>query len=117
VALDSSTVGLVGARRSRGGCDTFSAFQAARSIAVCLSTRMSKRFKFGADALADSGRYTGADPAFAAAAVGKAMTKRMTSAAIATKRVVTPPALREGDVVSVDKRTPFSGEGKQVVPR
>jgi hypothetical protein len=78
---------------------------------------MSNRFKFEANALANSGRYAGADPAFAPAAVGKARTKMMASAAIATKGVVTLPARREGDVVSVDKRTPFRGEGKQVVPR
>jgi hypothetical protein len=83
-APDSSTVGLVGARRSRGGCDI-------------------------------SGRCAGADPACAAAAVGKAITKRITSAAVATKGVVTPPARRETDAVSVDKRAPFREEGKQVV--
>ena len=70
VAPDSSTVGLVGALRSRGGCDTCSA----------------------------------------AAAVGKAMTKRMTSVAVATKVVVTLPARRGRNVVSVDKRGPLPGE-------
>src|SRR5436309_7083562 len=86
-------------------------------MAVCLSIRMSRRFKFGANALANSGRYAGADRAFAATSVGKAMTKRMTSAAVATKSVVTARVCREGDFVSADKKTPFRGEGKHVVRR